>query len=48
LVFVNAGENSIMADDAIMPSNPPFMSVKKKEFEEASLDMNVYKWLHKE
>jgi len=30
LVFVDVGENLIMADDAIMPSNPPIVLVEKK------------------
>jgi hypothetical protein len=41
LVFVDAGENLVMADDVTMPSNPPISLVEKKELEEAPLDVNV-------
>jgi len=41
LVFVDAGENVVMADDVAMPSNPPISLVKKEELEEAPLDVNV-------
>jgi hypothetical protein len=41
LVFVNAGENLVMADDVAMPSNLLVSLVEKKSFEEAPLDMNV-------
>jgi hypothetical protein len=41
LVFVDAGENLVMADDVTMPSNPPVSLVEKEELEEASLDVNV-------
>jgi len=43
LVFVDASENLVMADDVTMPSNPPISLVEKEEFEEASLDVNVSK-----
>ncbi len=47
LVFVDAGENFVMADDVITPSNPLISLVEKEEFEEASLDMNVSQRSHK-
>jgi hypothetical protein len=48
LVFVDAGENLVMADDVATPSNPPVSLVKKKELEEAPLDVNVSQWSHEE
>jgi hypothetical protein len=41
LVFGNAGEDSIMADDAITLLNPLVVPIERKELEEAPLDMNV-------
>jgi hypothetical protein len=38
LVFVDAGENLVMADDVITPSNPQVAPVKKEELKEASFD----------
>jgi hypothetical protein len=40
-VFVDAGENLVMADDVIMPSNPPVAPIEEEKFEEAPLDVNV-------
>jgi hypothetical protein len=37
-----------MADDVVMPSNPPIMPIEKEEFEEASLDVNVSQQLCEE
>jgi hypothetical protein len=48
LVFVDAGENLVMADDVVMPSNPSISLVKKEEFVEASLDGNVFQRSHEE
>ncbi len=48
LVFVDAGENLIIANDVITPSNPPISLVKKEELEEASLDVNVSQRSHEE
>jgi hypothetical protein len=48
LVFIDAGENLIMADDVVTPSNPPVAPVKEDELEEAPLDVNVYQWSRKE
>jgi len=41
LVFVDASEDSIMADDVVTFSNPLIMLVEEKEFEETLLDVNV-------
>jgi hypothetical protein len=41
LVFVDAGENLVMVDDVITPSNPLVSLVEKEELEEALLDVNV-------
>jgi hypothetical protein len=40
-VFIDAGENLIMANDVTMPSNPPIALVQKEELKETSLDVNV-------
>jgi hypothetical protein len=48
LVFVNADENLVMADDVITPSNPPVSLVEKEELEEALFDVNVSQWSRKE
>ncbi len=48
MVFINAGEDSIMADNVIMPSNPPITPVEEDELEEAPLDVNVSQQSHKE
>jgi hypothetical protein len=48
LVFVNAREDSIMADDAIMPSNPLVAPIEEEELEETPFDVNVSQWLHNE
>jgi hypothetical protein len=42
LVFGNASEDSIMADDVVTPSNPPIAPVEKEELEETLLDVNVF------
>jgi hypothetical protein len=42
LVFVDVGENLVMADDVVTPSNPLVSLVKKEEFEETPLDVNVF------
>jgi len=41
LVFVDAGENLVMADDVATPSNPPVALVEQEELEKASLDVIV-------
>jgi hypothetical protein len=40
--FVDAGENLVMADDVITPSNPPVAPIEEEKLEEASLDVNVF------
>ncbi len=45
---MDAGENLVMADDVVMPSNPSISLVKKEEFVEASLDGNVFQRSHEE
>jgi hypothetical protein len=46
LVFVNAGENLVMANDVVTPSNPPVSLVEKEEVEKALLNVNVSQRLH--
>jgi hypothetical protein len=41
LVFVDADEDLIMADDVVTPLNPLIASINEDEFEETSLDVNV-------
>jgi hypothetical protein len=41
LVFIDACEDSIMADDVVMPSNPLIVSVEEEELHETSFDVNV-------
>jgi hypothetical protein len=41
LVFIDVGENLIMANDVATPSNPSVSLVEKKELEEAPLHVNV-------
>ncbi len=42
MVFVDAGEILVMANDVITPSNPPIALVEKEELEETLLDVNVF------
>jgi hypothetical protein len=42
LVFVDAGENLVMANDVVMLSNPRVSLVEKEELEEAPLNVNVF------
>jgi hypothetical protein len=48
LIFVDACENLVMADDVTTPSNPLVSPVEKEELEEAPLDMNVSQRLREE
>ncbi len=48
LVFVDAGENLVMADDVATPLNPLVSLVKKEELEEAPFDVNVSQWSREE
>ncbi len=46
LVFVDVGENLVMADDVTTPSNPPVSLVGKEKLKEASLNVNVSEQSH--
>jgi hypothetical protein len=46
LVFVDVGENLVMANDVVAPSNPLVSLEEKEELEEAPLDMNVFQQSH--
>jgi hypothetical protein len=48
LVFVDAGEDSIMANDVVMPLNPLVALVEEEELEETSLDVNISQWSRNE
>jgi hypothetical protein len=37
-IFVDAGDNLVMADDVATPSNPPVATIDKENLEEATLD----------
>jgi hypothetical protein len=37
-VFVDVGDNLVMADDVATPSNPPIVAIDKEELEEATFD----------
>jgi hypothetical protein len=41
LVFVNACEDLVTADDVITSSNLPIAPIEEKKLEETSLDVNV-------
>jgi hypothetical protein len=41
LVFVDVGEDSVMADDVVTPSNPPIALIKEEELEEKLLNVNI-------
>jgi hypothetical protein len=45
LVFVDAGEDSNMTDDVVIPSNPLVAPVEEAELEETPLNVNVSQWL---
>jgi hypothetical protein len=42
LVFVDASEDSIMADDAVTPLNLLVVLAEDDEFKETSFDVNVF------
>jgi hypothetical protein len=48
LVFIDAGEILVMADDVAMPLNLPVALVEQEELEEVLLDVNVSQRLHEE
>jgi hypothetical protein len=41
LVFVDAGENLVIAYDVVTPSNPLVLLVEEEELEKPSFNMNV-------
>jgi len=41
LVFVDIGENLVMANDVATPLNPPVSLIEKEELEKTSLNVNV-------
>jgi hypothetical protein len=41
LIFVDAGQNLVMANDVVMPSNPSVAPIEKEELEETPLNVNV-------
>jgi hypothetical protein len=45
LVFVDASEDSIMADDVTKHSNIPIVLIKEEELEKTSFNLNVSQWL---
>jgi hypothetical protein len=47
-VFVDVGENLVVADDVVTLSNLPISLVEKEELEEALLDVNVFQQSRKE
>jgi hypothetical protein len=48
LVFIDASEDLVMANDVITPSNPLVAPIKEDEFEKTSLKMNVSQRSHDE
>jgi hypothetical protein len=48
LVFVDVGEDSVMVDYVITPSNPSVALVEKEKLEEKPLDVNVFQRLRDE
>jgi hypothetical protein len=44
LVFVDAGEDLVMVDDATL-SNPVVVLVEEEKFKETLFDVNVSQWL---
>ncbi len=41
-VFIDAGDNLVMADDVATPLNPPVTTVDKEELEEATLNGTLF------
>ncbi len=48
MVFVDANENLIMADDVVTPSNLLVALVKHEEIEETPFNVNVSQWSREE
>jgi hypothetical protein len=46
--FINAGENLVMVDDVVTPSDSLVAPIEKEELEEVLLDMNVSQRLREE
>jgi hypothetical protein len=46
LVFVDAGENLVVADDIATPLNPLVAPIKEEELEEVPLNVNVSFQVH--
>jgi hypothetical protein len=46
LVFFNASEDLVMANDVVTPSNPPITLVEEEELAKTSLDVNVSQCSH--
>jgi hypothetical protein len=44
VVFVDACEDLVMADDVITPSNPLVAPIEEEELEKTLLDMNISQW----
>ncbi len=40
-IFVNAGENLVMADDVVKPSNLLVAPIKNEKFEKTLFDVNI-------
>ncbi len=40
-IFVNAGENLVMADDVVKPSNLLVTPIKNEKFEKTLFDVNI-------
>jgi hypothetical protein len=41
-VFIDAGDNLVMADDVTTPSNPPVVTVDKEELQEVTFDRTLF------
>jgi hypothetical protein len=48
LVFIDASENLVMADNVATPLNPSIAPIEQKELEEVPLEVNVSQRLCKE
>jgi hypothetical protein len=48
LVFVNAGENLVMADDVATPSNSSVAPIEQEKLEEVPFEVNVSQRLREE
>ncbi len=48
MVFIDVGEDSIMANDVVGPSNPLIVPIEKEELKKTLFDMNVSQRLHEE